>query len=58
MIAGLESVTLLSGEDALKAEITTMIERISVYFEDEKISTIVSLFGGIMSRQNQERRDR
>ena len=37
MIAGLERVALLSGEDVLKAEIATMIERISTYFEDENL---------------------
>mgnify|MGYP001034420655 CR=1 FL=1 len=37
MIAGLERVALLSGEDAIKAEVAAMIERVSVYFEDENL---------------------
>ncbi len=37
IIAGLESVALLSGKDAIKAEIATMIEKVSIYFEDENL---------------------
>ena len=37
MIAGLERVALLSGEDAIKAEIAAMVEKVSVYFEDENL---------------------
>lgn len=34
---GLEDVELLRGEDAIKAEIAAVVERVSAYFEDENL---------------------